>query len=73
MTNIYDVLSKLRVKATASAEESVKKDLEKEDPPIEEAKSILNRKKPTPAPESGDESTKGNDTRRSSQSNKQDM
>ena len=73
MTNIYDVLSKMQVKATASVEKAVEKDLEKEDPPLEQAKSILERKEPTPAPESGDESTKGNDRKRSSRSNKQDM
>ena len=73
MTNIYDVLSKMQVKATASVEKAVEKDLEKEDPPLEQAKSILERKEPTPAPESGDESTKGNDRKRSSRSNKQDL
>jgi len=73
MTNIYDVLSKMQVKATASVEKAVEKDLEKEDPPLEQAKSILESKETTPTPESGDESTKGNDRKRSSRSNKQDL
>ena len=74
MTNIYDVLSKMQVKATAAVEKTVEEDLDKEDPPVEQAKSILESGettlKATPAPEKADESTKGNDKKRSSQSNK---
>ena len=62
MTNIYDVLSKMQVKATAAVEKTVEEDLEKEDPPVERAKSILENEETTPAPESGDESTKRNET-----------
>ena len=64
MTNTYDVLGKLHVKATASAEKVVAEDLEKEDPPIEEARAILEEnvnEEAEPEPESGDESTEGND------------
>tara|TARA_R110002020_G_scaffold465162_1_gene686418 strand:+ start:332 stop:532 length:201 start_codon:yes stop_codon:yes gene_type:complete len=39
--NFYDVLGKLRVKATGSVEESVAEDLKKEDPPLEEALGVL--------------------------------
>ena len=73
MTNIYDVISKMHVKATGSVKKAVEEDLEKEDPPLEQAKSILESEEITPAPESGDESTKGNDRKRSSRSNKQDL
>ena len=41
MTNIYDVLGKLHVKATGSVTQSVEEDLQKEDPPKEEAKAVL--------------------------------
>ena len=77
MTNIYDVLSKMRVKSTASVEKTVEEDLEKEDPPVEQAKSVLESGettlKATPAPEKADESTKGNDKKRSSRHNKQNL
>ena len=39
--NVYDVLGKLQIKATATVEQSVAKDLEKEDPPVEKALNIL--------------------------------
>ena len=72
MTNIYDVLGKLQVKATASAEKAVEEDLKKEDPPKEEAKAILGKKIPLemkttfkgklkPKSESVNENTKGDD------------
>ena len=82
MTNIYDVLSRMHVKATADVEKTVEEDLKKEDPPEEEAKAILGGiplelkathkqdLKTDPTSESGDESTKGNDKKRSSRSNK---
>ena len=59
MTNIYDVLAKLHVKATGSVQEEVKKELKKEDPPIEEAKAILEddvTEEAEPEPESDNES-----------------
>tara|TARA_Y100000401_G_scaffold9041_1_gene6203 strand:- start:2482 stop:2679 length:198 start_codon:yes stop_codon:yes gene_type:complete len=65
MTNYYDVLNRLQVKATATVEKAVKEELEKEDPPKEEAKAILEEKL--------NESTKGNDRKRSSRSDKQDL
>ena len=74
MTNIYDVMSKMHVKATGSVEQSVEEDLKKEDPPKEEAKAILGKKIPLemkatfkaklqsePTPESVNENTKGDD------------
>ena len=73
MTNIYDVLSKLHVKATGSVEQSVEEDLKKEDPSKEKAKAILGeipleiktvfkeKMKSEPTPESVNENTKGND------------
>tara|TARA_R100000152_G_C6741363_1_gene165136 strand:+ start:491 stop:688 length:198 start_codon:yes stop_codon:yes gene_type:complete len=65
MTNYYDVLNRLQVKATATVEKAVKEELEQEDPPKEEAKAILEEKL--------NESTKGNDRKRSSRSDKQDL
>ncbi len=62
MTNIYDVLSKIQVKATGSVEKKVKAELEVEDPPKEEAKAILE--------EATDENPKRNDGTRSSGDNK---
>ena len=47
MTNIYDVLSKIHAKATASLEKTVAEDLEKEDPPVVEGKAFLEAKIPT--------------------------
>ena len=74
MTNIYDVLSKMQVKATASVEKAAEEDLEKEDPPVEQAKSVLESGETTldaePTTEKADESTKGNDGKRSSRSDK---
>ena len=62
MTNIYDVLSQLHTKATGSVEESVKEELEKEDPPVEEARAILEAEVETEdIVESGDEDTEGDD------------
>ena len=65
MTNIYDVLAKLHVKATGSVQEEVKKELKKEDPPIEEAKAILEddvTEEAEPEPESDKENTEGDDS-----------
>ena len=82
MTNIYDVLSQMRVKATGNVEKAVEEELKKEDPPEEVARAILEK---TPLPvetedennaetdtiaESGNESTKGNERKRSSKDNK---
>ena len=39
--NVYDVLGKLHIKATATVEQSVAKDLEKKDPPVDKALNIL--------------------------------
>ena len=74
MTNIYDVLSQLHVKATGSVEQSVEEDLKKEDPSKEKAKAILGEEMPleTKTPlkgrlktkstlESVNENTKGDD------------
>ena len=52
--NVYDVLGKLRVRATATVEQSVAKDLEKKDPPVEEALNLLEA-------ESEDENSEGDD------------
>jgi hypothetical protein len=65
MTNIYDVLAKLHVKATGSVQGTVKSDLKKKDPPIEEAKAILEEdvtEEAEPEPESNDENTEGDDS-----------
>ena len=82
MTNIYDVISKMHVKATANVEKTVEEDLEKEDPPEEEARAILEKipittRATSKIPmtnqetlEGADESTKGNDKKRSSRDNK---
>ena len=77
MTNIYDVLSQMHVKASTSAEKVAEEDLEKEDPPAEEAKAVFKSAIPLETNakfdqklEKGNESTKGNDTKRSSRSNK---
>ena len=56
--NVYDVLGKLQIKATASVEKSVAEDLEKEDPPVEEALNILEVK-------TDDEDSEGDDRTRS--------
>ena len=77
MTNIYDVLSQMQVKSTASVQKTVEEDLEKEDPPAEQAKAILENTSPVETSvkfeqklKKGNESTKGNDRKRSSRSNK---
>tara|TARA_R110002020_G_scaffold342256_2_gene556760 strand:+ start:677 stop:877 length:201 start_codon:yes stop_codon:yes gene_type:complete len=64
MTNIYDVISQMHVKASAGVEKSAQKDLDKEDPPAEEARAILEEyatKEVETEPESGDESTEGDE------------
>ena len=65
MTNIYDVLSKLQSKASASVEKTVAKDLVKEDPPTVEGKAFLEAKIRTKIKakfkQSLNEDTKGND------------
>ncbi len=78
MTNIYDVLSQLHTKATAATEEAVAEELKKEDPPAEEAAAILEGAVPLDVKvkyeanlsEEVDESTKGDDSKRSSRRNK---
>jgi len=72
MTNIYDVLGKMHVKATANLKMEIADDLEKEDPPAEEAKAVLEGDTKIVS-ESADESTKGNEKKRSSKDNKQDL
>ena len=62
--NVYDVLGKLQIKATASVERSVAQDLEKEDPPVEEALNILGVK-------TDDEDSEGDDRTRSDGDDKQ--
>lgn len=57
--NIYDVLGKLHVKATASVERAVEEDLKKEDPPKAEAKSILENKPKRKKKEPANEDTEG--------------
>lgn len=65
MTNIYDVLSKIQSKASASVEKTVAKDLEVEDPPVVEGKALLEAKIPAKVKanfkQSLNEDTKGND------------
>ena len=65
MTNIYDVLSKVQSKASASVEKTVAEDLEVEDPPTVEGKAFLEAKIPTEVKasfkQSLNEDTKGND------------
>jgi len=77
MTNIYDVLSKMQVKATAAVEKAAEEDLEREDPPVEQAKSILESGEATLnaelTTEKADEITKGDERKRSSRSNKQNL
>ncbi len=78
MTNIYDVLSQLHTKATAATEEAVAEELKKEDPPAEQAAAILRGGVPLDVKvkyegnlsEEVDESTKGDDSKRSSRRNK---
>ena len=64
MTNIYDVMSQMHVKASTGVEKSVQADLEKEDPPVEQAKAILEEdttEEEETEPESGNESTEGDE------------
>lgn len=78
MTNIYDVLTQLHTKATAATEEAVAEELKKEDPPAEKASAVLKGGIPLDVKvnykqnlsEEVDESTKGNDSKRSSRRNK---
>ena len=78
MTNIYDVLSQLHTKTTAATEEAVVEELKKEDPPAEQASAILSGGIPLDVKvkyeenlsEEVNESTKGNDSKRSSRRNK---
>ena len=73
MTNIYDVLSKLHIKAHANLKAEIVDDLEKEDPPVEEAKSVLEGKETETVQENANESSKGDEKKRSSRDNKQDL
>ena len=78
MTNIYDVLSQLHTKATAATEEAVAEELQREDPPAEEAAAVLQGGIPLDVKvkyeanlsEEVDESTQGDDSKRSSRRNK---
>tara|TARA_R110000765_G_scaffold304061_1_gene398055 strand:+ start:1016 stop:1240 length:225 start_codon:yes stop_codon:yes gene_type:complete len=74
VTNIYDVLSKIHVKATASLEKTVAEDLKKEDPPAVEGKAFLEAKIPMTIKakfkQDKNEDTKRNDRTRSSGDNK---
>ena len=72
MTNIYDVLGKMHVKASANLKMEIVDDLDKEDPPAKEAKAVL-AGAPKIVLQSVDESTKGNEKKRSSRDNKQDL
>tara|TARA_Y100001934_G_C12252557_1_gene725854 strand:- start:578 stop:778 length:201 start_codon:yes stop_codon:yes gene_type:complete len=65
--NFYDVLGKLRVKATATVEESVLEDLQKEDPPVEEAMAILEAETEDEDPQGHDRTTSDGDDREDSE------
>ena len=67
MTNIYDVLSKIHAKATASLEKTVAEDLEKEDPSVVEGKAFLEAKIPTKI-KATFKQTKNEDTKRNDRS-----
>ena len=70
MTNIYDVLSKVQVKAHANLKAEILDELEVEDPPLEKAKSILESDNKTETVQEGvDESSEGDEEERSSEDN----
>ena len=70
MTNIYDVLSKVQVKAHAKLKAEIVDDLEVEDPPLEKAKSILESDDKTETiQEDVDESSEGDEEERSPEDN----
>ena len=65
--NFYDVLGKLRVKATGTVEESVAEDLKKEDPPLEEALGVLEAETQDEDPQGHDRTTSDGDDREASE------
>ena len=70
MTNIYDVLSKVQVKAHAKLKAKIVDELEVEDPPLEKAKSILESDDKTETvQEDVDESSEGDEEERSPEDN----
>ena len=70
MTNIYDVLSKVQVKAHAKLKAKIVDELEVEDPPLEKAKSILESDDKTETDQEGvDESSEGDEEERSPEDN----
>ena len=70
MTNIYDVLSKVQVKAHANLKAEILDELEVEDPPLEKAKSILESDDTTETVQEGvDESSEGDEEERSPEDN----
>jgi len=70
MTNIYDVLSKVQVKAHAKLKAKIVDELEVEDPPLEKAKSILESDDKTETVQEGvDESSEGDEEERSPEDN----
>jgi|TARA_R110000744_G_scaffold103031_4_gene197732 hypothetical protein len=62
MTNIYDVLSKVQVKAHANLKAEIVDELKIEDPSLEKAKSILESNNETEITQEGlDESSEGDE------------
>ena len=69
MTNFFDILSRLQIKASATVEKSTDEDLQKPDPPKEEAIAILKAEKD----ETKDESPQWNDTAGSNGDDRDDL
>ena len=69
MTNFFDILSRLQIKASATVEKSTDEDLQKPDPPKEEAIAILKADKD----ETKDESSQGNDRTASDGNDREDL
>ena len=65
--NVYDVLGKLQVTANATVEQSVAKDLKKEDPPVEKALNLLKAESEDENSEGDDEAGSDGDDRESSE------
>ena len=70
MTNIYDVISKVQVKAHANLKAEIVDELEVEDPPIEEAAAILKGDVDT---KEVNESSEGDEEERSPEDNQQNL
>ena len=70
MTNIYDVISKVQVKAHANLKAEIVDELEVEDPPIEEAAAILKGDVKT---KEVNESSEGDEEERSPEDNQQNL